>query len=68
MSNISLREFIFQKTYAEEMIRCLHHFRSLICFACQGVDNVHTCNQHILTHNWEYAKHYVDILTVCCIT
>ena len=61
MSNVTLREFIFQKCYGEEMIKCLHNYRCLICFACQGVDDEHTCNKTMLIDNWEYAKHYIDL-------
>ena len=65
---VSLKEFLFQKSYAEEMVECLHAFMFGICDVCQhknGLYDEHSyaCERDLLKY-WDEAKHYFSMKDV----
>ena len=59
--NVNLREYIFQKSYAEEMLLALKKYIHLICSACNGNEGEHVCSGSLLLNYWEEAKYYVSL-------
>ena len=55
---MSFRDFMFQKTYAEEMIQCLYAFQFENCEACQTLGDAHTCESVNILQHWNEAQHY----------
>jgi len=55
---VIFRDFLFQKTYAEEMLMCLHAFQFEKCYACQSMGYEHTCKTLNIFQYWNEAQHY----------
>ena len=61
---VNLTDFIFQKTYAEEMSTCIY---VCICSSCEGCykdTGNHICQTELAVQNldfWDEAKHYFSI-------
>ena len=55
---MSFRDFMFQKTYAEEMIQCLYAFQFETCDACQVLGNDHTCDSMAILRYWNEAHFF----------
>lgn len=64
MTEISFREFIFQKCYAEEMIKALKTCAPLVCDGCHDEDKEHTClSRHYFLY-WEQAKYFINLAII----
>ena len=61
MTEISLREFIFQKCYAEEMIKALNTCMPLVCDGCQNDGSEHTCLYSNYYVYWDQAKYFINL-------
>lgn len=56
---IGLRDFLFQKSYADEMVTCLQAFVCNQCEGCLHLTDIHSCvNELDLLQYWHEAKHY----------
>lgn len=57
-SYVTFRDFLFQKTYAEEMIMCLYSYQYEQCSACQELNETHSCDIFNIMQHWTEALHY----------
>ena len=55
---VIFRDFLFQKTYAEEMLMCLYTYQFEQCYACQTLGDSHTCETTNILQHWNEAQHY----------
>ena len=61
-SLISLTDFIFQKTYAEEMLTCIYACIFASCEGCQKETDHHSCSTAVpYLEFWDEAKHYFSM-------
>lgn len=61
---VSLVDLIFQKTYAEEMLTCIHVCICALCEGCHKGTNYHICQTELTARHmefWDEAKHYFCI-------
>ena len=60
MSQVNIREFIFQKCFAEEIIYALNKCMTLICDGCNERSEIHICLPNNYLTYYNLAKYFVN--------